>query len=192
MVIIDNGHGIDTLGKRSPDGEIQEWAYTRRVAKAVYDELKCKGYDAYLLVPGDEDVKLSQRTKLANELYDQSSKDAVLVSIHLNASGNDGQWHTGSGWAAYVSQNASQKSKDFATYIANAAEERNLKIRVQNAGIAYWVQNLAICRDTKCPAVLTENLFMDNKDDAEYLLSDKGFQSIVDLHVNGIINYINK
>lgn len=56
----------------------------------------------------------------------------------------------------------------------------------------YWVQNLAICRDTKCPAVLTENLFMDNKDDAGYLLSDNGFQSIVDLHVNGIINYISK
>lgn len=59
MVIIDNGHGVDTPGKRSPDGEIQEWAYTRRVAKAVYDTLKDKGYDAYLLVPEDEDVALS-------------------------------------------------------------------------------------------------------------------------------------
>nr|DAT77576.1 MAG TPA: MurNAc-LAA [Caudoviricetes sp.] len=29
-----------------------------------------------------------------------------------------------------------------------------------------------MCRDTKCPAVLTENLFQDNKEDVEFLLSE--------------------
>lgn len=56
----------------------------------------------------------------------------------------------------------------------------------------YWTQNLAMCRDTNCPAVLTENLFQDNKDDVEFLLSDKGKQTIVDIHYNGIINYLNE
>jgi N-acetylmuramoyl-L-alanine amidase len=49
-----------------------------------------------------------------------------------------------------------------------------------------------MCRDTKCPAVLTENLFQDNKKDVEFLLSEKGKETIVNLHVEGIINYINQ
>ena len=55
----------------------------------------------------------------------------------------------------------------------------------------YWVQSLAICRDTNCPAVLTENLFQDNKDDVEFLLSESGKQIITKLHVEGIKKYIN-
>lgn len=31
-----------------------------------------------------------------------------------------------------------------------------------------------MCRDTKCPAILTENLFQDNKEDVDFLLSEKG------------------
>ena len=43
---------------------------------------------------------------------------------------------------------------------------------------------------TKCPAVLTETLFQDNKSDKEYLLSEEGKAAIVKLHVEGILNYI--
>ena len=47
-----------------------------------------------------------------------------------------------------------------------------------------------MCRDTICPAVLTENLLQDNKDDVDFLLSEKGKQAIVDVHYNGIIKYL--
>ena len=46
-----------------------------------------------------------------------------------------------------------------------------------------------ILRHTSCPAVLTENLFMDNLDDYNFLLSEEGRQAIVDLHVDGILSY---
>ena len=49
---------------------------------------------------------------------------------------------------------------------------------------------MAICRETYCPSVLTENLFQDNLSDVEFLLSDKGREAIINLHVEGIINYI--
>jgi N-acetylmuramoyl-L-alanine amidase len=55
----------------------------------------------------------------------------------------------------------------------------------------YWVQSLAMCRDTNCPAVLTENLFQDNENDVAFLLSDEGKKKIVDIHVQGILKYIN-
>ena len=54
-------------------------------------------------------------------------------------------------------------------------------------GQDFWVQNLAICRDTRCPAVLTENLFMDNKDDLAFMLSEAGIETIANLHINAIV-----
>ena len=48
-----------------------------------------------------------------------------------------------------------------------------------------------ILRKTLAPAVLSENLFMDAKTDYEFLLTDEGRKAIVDLHVEGIINYLN-
>lgn len=53
-------------------------------------------------------------------------------------------------------------------------------------------EHLYILKQTKSPTVLTENLFQDNKEDVEYLLSEKGKDTIVNLHVNGIINYIQE
>lgn len=47
-----------------------------------------------------------------------------------------------------------------------------------------------ILRKTKCPAVLTENLFQDNQEDVEFLLSEAGKRAIVDLHVKGICKYL--
>ena len=46
-------------------------------------------------------------------------------------------------------------------------------------------------RHTSCPAVLTENLFMDNHTDCNFLLSKEGQQSLVDLHVDGITAYLS-
>ena len=48
-----------------------------------------------------------------------------------------------------------------------------------------------MCRDTNCPAVLTENLFQDNRQDVDFLLSDAGRAAIVQLHFVGILNYLN-
>ena len=48
-----------------------------------------------------------------------------------------------------------------------------------------------LLRHTTAPAVLTENLFMDNPADCAFLLSKEGQQSLVDLHVDGVIRYIN-
>ena len=46
--------------------------------------------------------------------------------------------------------------------------------------------SFAIIRDTMCPAVLTENLFMDNENDYRFLMSDEGLQTIIDIHVNAV------
>jgi N-acetylmuramoyl-L-alanine amidase len=47
-----------------------------------------------------------------------------------------------------------------------------------------------MCRDTQCPAVLTENLFQDNRADVTFLFSQAGRNAIVQAHVDGIIKYM--
>ena len=45
---------------------------------------------------------------------------------------------------------------------------------------------------TACPAVLTENLFQDNKQDVAFLTSAVGRNTIVKIHVNAIKEYVAK
>lgn len=191
-IIIDNGHGRDTAGKRSPDGRLLEYAYTREIAVRLERELKARGYDAQRIVPEENDISLKERCNRANRIYAATGKKAILVSIHCNAAGADGKWHDARGWSAYVSRNASKKSKELACSLIDAAETQGLKVRRYSQDEPYWTQNLAICRDTNCPAVLTENLFQDNREDVDYLLSEKGKQTIVELHVQGIMAYLGK
>ena len=191
-IIIDNGHGRDTAGKRSPDGRLLEYAYAREIAVRLERELKARGYDAQRIVPEENDISLKERCNRANRIYAAAGKKAILASIHCNAAGADGKWHDAKGWSAYVSRNASKKSKELACRLIDAAETQGLKVRRYSQNEPYWTQNLAICRDTNCPAVLTENLFQDNREDVDYLLSEKGKQTIVELHVQGIMAYLGK
>ena len=191
VILTDPGHGINTAGKRSPDGRLLEWKYSREIAAEVVKRLKTMDYNAQQLVTEENDISLSVRCKRVNDICKHFGASNVLViSIHCNAAGADGKWHDARGWQACVSLNASAKSKQLASYLFDAAQTEGLKMRSPKPGQKWWAQNLAICRDTNCPAVLTENLFQDNLADVEYLLSDEGREAIVNLHVNGIINYI--
>ncbi len=191
IILIDNGHGIDTAGKRSPDGRLREYKYAREIAAEVVKQLKAQGYNAQQLVTEENDISLGTRCKRVNDICKHfGASNVLVVSIHCNAAGADGKWHDARGWQACVSLNASAKSKQLACYLYDMAQVQGLKMRSPKPGQKWWAQNLAICRDTHCAAVLTESGFMDNKQDVEFLLSDKGREAIVNLHVNGIINYI--
>ena len=50
-IFIDNGHGLMTVGKRSPDGQFREPFYNREIARRVVSDLRDRGLDAELLVP---------------------------------------------------------------------------------------------------------------------------------------------
>ena len=191
VILIDPGHGENTAGKRSPDGRLLEWKYSREIAAEVVKRLKTMDYNAQQLVTEENDISLSVRCKRVNDICKHfGASNVLVVSVHCNAAGADGKWHDARGWQACVSLNASAKSKQLASYLFDAAQAQGLKMRSPKPGQKWWAQNLAICRDTNCPAVLTENLFQDNLSDVEFLLSDKGREAIVNLHVNGIINYI--
>ena len=189
-VLLDNGHGENTPGKRSPDGRLREWSYTREIADMVIFGLRKKGVDAERIVKEDTDVPLSERCRRANDIYKETGKKAILVSIHCNAAGSGANWMNAKLCIVYVSNNASSNSKKMAEWLGQVAECIPVPVRKPKPDQLYWQQNLAICRDTNCPAILSENFFQDNKEDVDYLLSREGKDAVARIHIEGIIKYL--
>lgn len=190
-VLIDNGHGENTPGKCSPDGRLKEYKSAREIARLIVDGLQAKGVNAVLLVPEDADISLKERCRRANKYCEKyGAKNVLLVSIHHNAAGSDGKWHEARGFSAHVSLNASGRSKALAQYLWSEALQQGLKGNRSVPEVKYIAQNLAICRDTRCTAVLTENLFQDNEDDVAFLLSEEGKNKVAAMHVTAINEYI--
>lgn len=188
-VLIDNGHGSNTLGKRSPDGRLREYAYTREIAQRLEMELRKRGIDVERIVKEEIDVPLAERCRRANEY---KASEAILISIHCNAAGNGSDWMQARGWEAWTSIGKTKADK-LATSLYEAAEEclPGMKIRKDMSdGDPDKESGFYILRNTKCPAVLTENLFQDNREDVDFLLSEAGKRAIVNLHVKGICKYL--
>lgn len=191
IVLLDNGHGVNTPGKRSPDGKLREYAWTREVAKMVEAGLRANGVEVRRIVPEDADISLLERCRRVNaECKRVGAKNCVLVSIHNNAAGGGGgKWKTATGWSGWVYTKASARSRMLAQLLYAEAEKRGLKGNRCVPKEKYWTANFFILKNTACPAVLTENLFQDNREDVAFLLSDKGKETIARLHVEVLTAY---
>lgn len=193
LILIDNGHGLDTPGKRSPDGKFLEAAYTREIARRVVTNLIDRGYKAELLVPEEDDIPLSERVRRVNTACIVHGKsNVILVSVHVNAAGNDSKWMNATGWSCYTSKGQTSSDK-LAECLYEAAIKNFTGKRIRtdySDDDPDWEENFYILRKTLCPAVLTENFFMDNHSDLEYLQSRAGKQATVDTHVEGIVEYV--
>ena len=191
-ILIDNGHGHNTPGKRSPDGKFREYAYNREIANRIVADLIDRGYDAELLVPEHNDISLEERVRRVNALCSAHGKsNVILVSVHVNAAGNGSKWTNATGWSVYTCKGQTASDK-LAECLCEAAIKNfpGKRIRTDYSdGDSDWEENFYILRHILCPAVLTENFFMDGLD-LEFLQSKAGKQAIVDTHVEGIIEYI--
>lgn len=189
-ILIDNGHGSNTAGKCSPDGSLKEYAWAREIARRIVEKLTAQGYDAQRIVTEDSDVSLAERCRRVNAVCkEHGAANVLLVSVHNNAAANGG-WQKARGWSVWVYTQAGEKSKRLAQLLYAEAERIGLKGNRSVPTNKYWEANFYILKHSACPSVLTENLFQDNKEDVAYLLSKAGKEAIVQLHVNGIINYI--
>lgn len=194
-ILLDNGHGQETAGKRSPDGSFREYAWAREIAHRIETELRNRGFDVERIVTEENDVPLSERSRRVNEICGRYGKEnVILVSVHVNAA-KDGQWANARGWSAYTSKGETKSDKLANCLYFAAAEALPLGTKFRkdfSDGDADWEENFWILRKTSCPAVLTENLFMDNREDLAMLNSDEGKAAIVQLHVEGIIMYLKQ
>ena len=192
-ILIDNGHGRETAGKRSPDGRLLEWAYNREIARRVVAGLSSLGLDAELLVPEDEDIALAERCKRVNLVCSEfGRRNVCLISIHVNAAGRGNKWYNAEGWCCYTTPG--QTAGDvLANYLCQAALQNLPGHRMRfdyTDGDADQEAAFYILRHTVCASCLTENGFMDCRRSCDFLLSDEGKTAIAQLHVEGIASYV--
>ena len=192
-VLLDAGHGEDTPGKQSPDGKLREYSWNRQMAARIAEGLKKAGIAVTLLVPETTDIPLSVRAARANEWCRREGKEnVILISVHVNAAGC-GSWMKARGWSAYTSPGKT-KADLLAESLYGAACELlppGIPIRTDlSDGDRDWEARFAILMKTQCPAVLTENLFMDNREDLAILLSEDGQRRLAEIHVQGILSYL--
>lgn len=189
-VLIDNGHGAWTAGKRSPDGRLREGVYAREMAHRVAEELQKNGIPYELITPENADISLATRVYRANKAHKEWKGGTILISLHSDAVANGG-WGSARGMSVRVSLNASQNSKTLARCFYSAWESRGMRTRKYNGdAVPYWPQNLAICRDTNMPAVLVEMFFHTSREDVAWAMSTEGKSMLANAITDAISKFL--
>ena len=193
LILIDPGHGIDTHGKRSPDGKFLEYLWNRQIADLILDGFRIRDIDASLVVTETNDISLSTRVQRVNKICSKvGASNVILLSIHSNAAGDGSKWMSAQGWSCYTSKGET-KSDMIAECLYDAFESEfaDRKIRKDMSdGDRDWEENFYVLQKSKCPAVLLENFFYDNRDECAWLLKDETKERIADTIVKGIVQYI--
>ncbi|EJW16887.1 N-acetylmuramoyl-L-alanine amidase [Paenibacillus alvei] len=174
----DSGHGGKDPGG-SGNGVVEKDVALRVATEAArrlerdYEGVKClltRSSDVYL--------SLKERTDKAN-----SARADVLISVHCNAGGGAG------GFESYTYSG----TKDAATAALQDAIHSEIMSRLQQFGVKDRGQrkkDLHMCRESRMPAVLTENLFVDVAADAARLKRPEVIEAIISGHVAGVARYL--
>lgn len=190
-VILDNGHGNNTAGKRSPvwsDGsQLFEYEFNRYITGLLAQKLERAKIPYRILVPEQNDVSLEERVRRANKIHDELKGDCFLVSVHANAGG-------GTGWECFTSVGNTKADAIATTLCMEATKEfvpDGWRMRFDHSdGDPDKESNFYILAKTKCPAVLTENFFMDTEKDCRFIMSRIGRERIAQVHYNAILQCV--
>ena len=191
--ILDSGHGgINAKGIyttapakmfRFPEFTIYEGVINRAIQGILKAELKSLGIDYAIVAHEYEDTPLNKRVALADQVY-RKDKRAVYLSIHSNAGG-------GSGFEVFTSPGQTKSdefAKGFCASYKKHFPDKNLRSDYAD-GDADKEADFYVLRKTDCPAVLVENLFFDNKEEAKYLMSRLGQVSIAKCLLDAIKSF---
>jgi len=198
VVLLDNGHGKDTKGKRSPqmgDGKrLYEWEFNRDLVSKMITLFERAGIKAVNLVPEDTDISLTERANRANKYKKEHPQDrCIFLSIHGNAAGN-GNWMNAKGWSAWTTpgQNNSDKVAE-CLYDAFEAEFKDRTIRKDKRdGDRDYEANFTVIVKANMPAVLTENFFYDNLEECTFMMREDSRVRIAQATVDGCLRYFGR
>lgn len=182
IIAIDAGHGMKTAGKRCmkklDPKETREWYLNDRIADKVESTLT-KNYDCKVLrvddTTGKKDISLSNRVKTANN----ANADAY-VSIHHNA-GIGGK--AGGGTVVFYYSSKPERLAQANSFYKAVVDKTKL---VGNRAQKVVKKGFYVLANTKMPAFLIENGFMDSSTDVPIILTDEHAEKTA----QGIIDFI--
>ncbi|MFC0235484.1 N-acetylmuramoyl-L-alanine amidase family protein [Fictibacillus phosphorivorans] len=159
LISLCDGHGMETAGKRSPNG-MRENEFNSRVVYWLDIILRHNGFRTLLVAPTEKDTLLEVRTDISN------AKGADLyLSIHANA--HLGKWGNARGVETFYYSGSKDGKR-----LADILQKYLLKGTAQiNRGVKH-TKNLHVLSETKCVAALIEAAFMDNHEEAELLKTE--------------------
>lgn len=183
---LDNGHGEETPGKRSPEFEdgsrMFEWEFNRDINRRIMARLDEIGVQYHNVVPETTDISLLDRCTRVNNLASELPK--LFVSIHANAFGM-GDWSAANGVETWYMVGSSKGQR-----LASAFQAKLAELGMADRGIRFRTpaqKSFYVLRRTSPPAALTENGFYTNKAECEKLKSEEFRQKIAEAHVQAIL-----
>lgn len=174
-IMLDAGHGGKDPGA-SANGLVEK-VLALRLVKAVKHRCEQAGINAEIRLTRSTDtfISLSGRAKLANDWGAD-----YFISHHFNAGG-------GTGFEAFGFTTPAKKRDELnKKYYNHFIKQVNYRDRGLKRA------NFAVLRETRMPAILIENLFLDNSKDANYIKSESGFERIVSSHVDAMLHLTGK
>lgn len=191
LAATDDGHDMDTAGKRTPlfpDGTyMKENEFNRAVIDKLNVHLKRNNFDVLHVSAGDKDTPLKTRTDLANNTIPNGfgrPADA-FVSVHANAAGN--VWNSKVKGIEIFYRAGYKEGKKLAQDVQEYLVKGTPLI---NRGLK--TDNLHITRESKMPAILIEGGFMDNPDEAKLLMSDAYREECAEEIARGLCQYFGR
>lgn len=187
---LDNPHGSDTPGKRSPvfdDGKTQlfEGELARDVVDRIIRRLEEIGVAYYRVVPEEEDISLQERARRINSY--KSSLPKMAVSVHFNAAPpqeKDG-WaradlRGAEAWHYSASRDGRRLGAIFLEQVIRKTGLQNRFLKFSEGGEFY------LLRSTAAPVAQVENGFYNNRLDAALLAQPAFRQKLADAYVEAI------
>lgn len=198
ILFIDAGHGgIDPQGNYTTAPSKQHkfsqgfhesgWFYegvsNRRIAAEFIAQASRMGYLCIPVYHPSKDTSLSTRTNLANGIAEALGANSLYISFHSNAFDS-----TARGWCVFHHPNSR----------AGEAIANNIAQEVVSLCAEYGVPSRNPVLDsgfhvltyTAMPAVLIENLFFDNEQDAELLQDPTFCVNLCNRILRGVKNYL--
>lgn len=167
LVIVDDGHGLETAGKRTPNFEdgtyIKENVFNHATKELLKESLIAQGFNVYDVSPERTDTTLTLRVKRANAQMEAGKyKKYIFISIHFNSISE--YWTDDVGGIETFYYTYSKYGKELATDIhsklLNGTNLKNRKVKPAN---------FYVLKYTDMYAVLLELGFMSNHVEANLM-----------------------
>lgn len=194
VIILDCAHGADVKGKCSPDGTHREYKWSRLICGKLRDKLESLGYRVEYTNKTENEIGLSQRKNIANNIKINSDQVKFLISLHNNAAGNGSNWTNATGFEIFTSKGQTLSDKFAQVIMSNLQkdfpESNGFKHRVDlTDGDLDKEENFTVLMGNYY-GILLEWLFQDNKEDVKLLNDEIINNKLIDSLIKSI-NYIN-
>jgi len=175
LIVIDPGHGGGDPG--AVGFGLKEKNLTLKLSSLLMERLR--NYQVEVIPTRDSDVNagLSARANLANNLNAD-----FFYSLHINAGG-------GTGFESYIHPGAKENTRHLRSIIHGEAARYYVSRGFADRGEKQ--ADFAVLRETKMPAVLLENLFLDNPRDAACLADSQFLNGLADALTTGLVRALD-